>query len=198
MVPEEELAHDDRRSPGRWLLLLLAAGVIVPTLIFGLTRPSRTEVAPGKPAPDFELPSLSSAGTLSSDDLRGKIVVLNFWWSGCPPCKEEVPVLVDAYERFRDDGVVVVGVDIRRDSEAAARRFMDAFGVTYPVVRDEHGELTEAMRINDRYMPRTYFIKRDWTFAPLVAPGLTIANEPGIFGGVRPKQLEEQLEAMLS
>src|ERR671939_2048407 len=71
------------------------------------------QVAHGKagPAPAFDLPRLDGRGRVSLASLRGKAVIVNFWASWCVPCKDESPRLEAAWQRYRDRGVVVLGVD---------------------------------------------------------------------------------------
>jgi cytochrome c biogenesis protein CcmG/thiol:disulfide interchange protein DsbE len=92
------------------------------------------------PAPDFEMPALSGGGSISLDDFRGTVVVLNFWASWCGPCRLEAPALQATWEAYRDRGVRFLGVDYR-DDRAAARAFIDEFGITYPSVFDPAGKL---------------------------------------------------------
>lgn len=120
-------------------------------------------------APDFELPLLGEDGELSLASLRGKPVVLNVWASWCDPCREEAPVLQDAYERWRDAGVVVLGVDYQ-DGSADARAFMEEFGLTYPSVRDGSGSVLAGYGVTG--VPETFFIDRqgrivDYTSGPV-------------------------------
>lgn len=72
---------------------------------------------------------------ISSDDLAGQVVVLNFWYANCPPCRREAPDLAALHDEFADRGVVFLGVNIR-DSADKARAFADEFGVTYPSILD--------------------------------------------------------------
>ena len=75
-----------------------------------------------------------SGDTLSSDDLAGQVVLVNFWYASCGPCRTEVLDLNDLYDEYGDQ-VAFVGVDIR-DSAAQAQSFMDEFQVQYPSVLD--------------------------------------------------------------
>src|ERR671920_2599924 len=85
-------------------------------------------------APAFTLPRLDRDGKLSLASLRGKAVVVNFWASWCGPCRDEAPVLDEAWRKYRDRGLVVVGVAVRDFSEDS-RRFARRYGMTYPIVK---------------------------------------------------------------
>lgn len=76
-----------------------------------------------------------SGGTLSSDDLVGQVVLVNFWYASCGPCRTEVLDLNDLYDEYAEQGVAFVGVDIR-DNAAQAQSFMDEFEVQYPSILD--------------------------------------------------------------
>jgi peroxiredoxin len=76
-----------------------------------------------------------AGGTLSSAELAGQVVLVNFWYASCGPCRTEVLDLNDLYDEYAEQGVAFVGVDIR-DSAAQAQSFMDEFDVRYPSILD--------------------------------------------------------------
>ena len=176
---------------------LLVGLIVVVIAGYLLSRPAEVVIAPGAQAPAFALRSLDGDGQISSDELEGKIVVLNFWGSFCPQCRDEAPILDRAHEEYSDDGVVVLGVDVQRDSDSAALRFADEFGMTYRLVKDEGGELAALLEVNDRFLPQTFFITADGTFSEVFADGLTTANRTSFFGGIDWAQLSGQLDHML-
>jgi cytochrome c biogenesis protein CcmG, thiol:disulfide interchange protein DsbE len=116
-------------------------------------------LAAGKraPAPDFALPRLNGDGAVRLTSLRGHPVVLNFWASWCVPCKQEAGLLESAAKRYRDQGVVVVGVDAQ-DFRSDARRFAARYGLTYPIVRDGSGSTVR--RYGGSGFPETWFVDR--------------------------------------
>ncbi|HIF13267.1 MAG TPA: TlpA family protein disulfide reductase, partial [Dehalococcoidia bacterium] len=81
----------------------------------------------------FELPSIDGDGMVQLSDFLGKVVLVDFWSSWCPPCRQESPALEAAYEDFRDLGVEFVGIAIW-DVESKTRKFRDAFELEYPIV----------------------------------------------------------------
>jgi cytochrome c biogenesis protein CcmG/thiol:disulfide interchange protein DsbE len=134
-------------------------GLLIWKVAFGRTTGAADELAEGKlvHAPAFTLDRLDRNGQLAVADLRGKAVVVNFWASWCIPCRDEAPVLQKTYERYRDQGLVVLGVDVN-DFRQDARRFMKRYGLTYPVVYDGKGSTVGKWGV--RGFPETFFVDR--------------------------------------
>jgi peroxiredoxin len=112
----------------------------------------------GRPAPNFSLRRLDGDGSVSLRSLRGRTVVLNFWASWCGPCKREAPALEAVWKEYRRRGVVVLGVD-SGDAAADARRFLNAHGITYPIVVDPNESLARGSYGLPGY-PVTFVINR--------------------------------------
>lgn len=111
----------------------------------------------GALAPDFLLGRLDGS-ELRLSDLRGEPVVLNFWATWCAPCRKEIPQFVDASERFREQGLVVVGVNLQ-EGKSIVRPYADDFGMDFPILIDVDGEVGDAYRLLG--LPVTYFIDRE-------------------------------------
>jgi cytochrome c biogenesis protein CcmG, thiol:disulfide interchange protein DsbE len=145
------------------LAALIGVAALLALLIwkvaFGRTTGAADELAEGKlvHAPAFTLDRLDRDGQLAVADLRGKAVVVNFWASWCIPCRDEAPVLQKTYERYRDQGLVVLGVDVN-DFRQDARRFMKRYGLSYPVVYDGKGSTVGKWGV--RGFPETFFVDR--------------------------------------
>ncbi len=111
----------------------------------------------GKPAPPFKL-QLFDEGNLSLEELRGKVVVLNFWASWCyPACYEEAPILEAGWRESRDRGVLFIGVNIQ-DTEPKAREFLRRFNHTFPNGPDPRGLISVDYGVYG--VPETFFIDR--------------------------------------
>ena len=110
------------------------------------------EVEIGDQAPEFEL-----SGGVSLTDYNGKLVLLNFWATWCPPCVAEVPSLNNLYEQFRDEGFVVLAISVDEE-EDAYKRFLERFGVTFPTVRDPERKVS--LRYGTMKYPESYLINR--------------------------------------
>jgi cytochrome c biogenesis protein CcmG/thiol:disulfide interchange protein DsbE len=196
VVPVDELADPRKRSRARQLLLMLLPAVaFVGLLAFGLLRSAPSDTAAGSKAPQFELPRLGGEGSISSSDLHGRPVVLNFWASWCAPCREEAPLLEKAWREYRSDGVVILGVNIK-DSESDARRFVEEFDVTYPVVRDTNLDLATDLGVHG--LPETFFIDHEWR---LLATSTTEqVGEEGstvVLGAISEEQLRSNVEILI-
>jgi len=146
----------------------MAALLVLALLAYGIMAQARGPRNRGQ-APDFTLP-LYQGGELSLADLRGQVVVLNFWASWCPPCRDEAPILEAGWQRYRDKGVIFVGVDYM-DTEPAARDFIEEFGITCPNGPDLGGRIARAYRI--RGVPETFFITPQGEIAEVVIGPLT-------------------------
>jgi len=142
----------------RWLLPLSAVPVVL-LLGYGLTRNPRIVPSPlpGQPAPDFALETLDG-DTLRLADLRGQVVVLNFWASWCLACIDEHPLLVEAARRYRDRGVRIVGV-VYQDTRENARAWMAERGGDWTNVLDPGSRTAIAYGLLG--VPETFFIDRD-------------------------------------
>jgi cytochrome c biogenesis protein CcmG/thiol:disulfide interchange protein DsbE len=114
----------------------------------------------GQPAPDVTLPYLEKDGTLSLTDLRGDIVVVNFWASWCTACREEHDDLIMTAQRFRDDGVTFLGI-VYQDRPEAAIGMLDEMGRGYDNLTDPGSRA--AIDFGVFGVPETFFIDRGGT-----------------------------------
>lgn len=139
--------------------ILGAVGAVLGLLAYGFTTDPRAipSTLTGKPAPDFTL-TLFDGQTVRLSDFKGKVVFLNFWASWCPPCRAEARLLEQSWQRVKDQGVVFLGVDIQ-DTEEAARRFVQEFGITYPNGRDPNNRI--AIDFGVYGIPETFFIDKE-------------------------------------
>jgi len=108
-------------------------------------------------APAFVLPRLDQDGSLDLSALRGNVVVINFWASWCVPCRDEAPALQAAWDRYRDRGVVILGVNVQ-DLVPEAQRFLKEVKATYPIVRDRDNSVYRAYGLTG--VPETFFVDR--------------------------------------
>jgi peroxiredoxin len=119
------------------------------TTVSDAANSSGLEPAPiaGHPAPDFTLRTLNGE-QVSLSDFRGQPVIINFWATWCGPCRIEMPEFQEAFAEHQADGLIVLGVNLtERDSVNAVPGFLDEFGLTFPVVLDEGGEVANTYKV---------------------------------------------------
>ncbi len=121
---------------------------------------ARLMLKEGSPAPDFNLPVLGG-GEASLSALKGKVVVVNFWATWCPPCIQEMPVLNELYETYRDQGVEVLGLSLDEEGLPITKPFVEKLGVSYPIV--ESDRKTYQAYGNILTIPHTFVVGRDGT-----------------------------------
>lgn len=162
---EQEPARTSRR-----LLMFGAALAVIVALLLLLAmglRQAGGGPQVGQPAPDFTL-SLYAGGEITLSELRGQVVVINFWASWCTPCREEAPALERTWRAYKDRGVVFIGVNYV-DVESAARDYLAEFDITYPNGLDKGQKIARAYRI--RGVPETFFVDKAGDIAPIIING---------------------------
>ncbi len=140
-------------------LTLAAIGSMVGLFAYGVTVDPRAipSTLTGKPAPDFSL-TLFDGRNIRLSDFRGKVVFLNFWASWCPPCRAEARLLEQSWQRYKDQGVVFLGIDMQ-DTEEAASRFIQEFSITYMNGRDPNNRI--AIDYGVYGIPESFFVDKD-------------------------------------
>ena len=103
-------------------------------------------------------------------DYRGKVVVVNVWWSGCGPCRTEMPLLAEASTELGDD-VAFVGINIRDSSQSQGLAFSDDAGVEYPSIYDPNGQAMLAFsgKVSLVATPSTVFLDADGRVAAMIS-----------------------------
>ena len=153
---------DGRPRRRRWILggvVLMSVSGISALLAFGLSRDPSVIRSPllGRPAPDFALRTLHSGKKIQLSEFRGRVVVINFWASWCAACREEHPALIAAWDRYRDQGVVMLGIDYQ-DRVSDALAFVREMGGDWPILEDPGGKV--ALSYGVYGVPETFFIDR--------------------------------------
>lgn len=149
------------------LIALIAVGLVRKEPLTGASGAARVN----RPAADFTLP-LFSGGEITLSSLRGKPVVINFWASWCPPCREEAPILEKVWRQYRNKEVTFIGVDIQ-DAEGDARAYIKEFGITYPNGPDIGGRITIDYGVSG--IPVSFFVNRE---GRIVSRWVGAINEP--------------------
>ena len=157
-------------------LIALAGGTVGGT---AQAPPSKgtPAITVGQEAPDFELKSLAG-GRVHLRDLRGHPVLVNFWASWCVPCTTEMPLILAAYDSLKDQGLLVVAVNLSdQERMKDVRAFVDSFNLQFSVLLDERGRTRERYRLVA--LPTTVFIDS----AGLVRQVISGPMTPGMLSG---------------
>jgi peroxiredoxin len=120
-------------------------------------RSDKTQpLAKDSPAPDFQF-TMPDGRKMFLNDLRGNVVLLNFWGVNCPYCVQEMPYLQKAYDDLSQQGVVILGINTG-DSEKAVRNFVSSKSIGFPIVLDP--KVYASTLYDARYLPTTVIIDK--------------------------------------
>jgi cytochrome c-type biogenesis protein CcmF len=163
------------------LLVLIAAGLAMWGPGGGAAAQPAGRLLPGQPAPDFAL-NLLDGSTLTFSELRGRVAVVNFWATWCPPCEDELPDLEAVWAEYETQGVVFVGVAFQEE-EAEVRDMASRFGLTYPLGLDIGDRMSTAFGITG--VPETFVVDSGGQVAYVHIGPVTAA------------ELQEELDSLL-
>ncbi len=153
------------------------------SMMLGLEPPPGGRTA----APDFTLPALGG-GTIRLAELKGQVVMLNFWATWCPPCRAEMPAMERLYREYASRGFAIVAIDYREGPDLV-QPFVEELGLTFPIALDRDGKVTDA-KYPTGGLPTTYILDRqgrvvarrigfaDWDSAAARALVETLLAEP--------------------
>lgn len=156
---------------GRFLIVLALVGFIG-LLGWGLYQVQKQPLEKGL-APDFTLKSFDDR-TYTLSQLKGQVVIINFWASWCPPCREEAAYLEHTWRKYKDQGVIFIGVDYA-DATKPALAYIKEFDITYFNGPDLGTRISQ--QYNIKGVPETYYVAKDGTLrgnhiGPLKEPEL--------------------------
>jgi len=136
------------------MLILMAA--LIATAAMACARPAKE--AEAVPAPDFSLQDLRG-NALSLADFKGKVLVINFWATWCPPCRREIPDFIAAYDELKGEGLEIIGVSVDELPAASLLDWVKKMGITYPVALASE-KIVADYEPGD-YIPATIIVDRE-------------------------------------
>ncbi len=177
-MEQQPLSLQQRMGRALTYALVLA---LLGLLAWGLIKVQSGPQASGM-APDFTLETFDGS-TITLSELRGQVVVINFWASWCPPCREEAAYLEQTWRKYKEQGVVFIGVDyVDTDKEALA--YIEEFDITYPNGPDLGTRISQAYNIQG--VPETFYVAKNGELR-----GLKI-------GPLKSPELEHKIEELLA
>lgn len=138
------------------IIIIFSLLLVLASVSFSLAL-VRAEEEDFRPAPDFTLTDLNGQ-TLSLADFEGKVIFLNFWATWCPPCRQEIPGFIEIYEKYKEKGLVIIGVSVDREGADKVRKFVLDNNITYPVAMFTE-EIIKAYQPG-RFIPTTIIIDK--------------------------------------
>jgi cytochrome c biogenesis protein CcmG/thiol:disulfide interchange protein DsbE len=160
-IPEQDQEQIEENIKPKWGRILAWGGLLALLLLvgLGLIRAQSPIVEVGSPAPDFVLTTFDDQ-EIRSEDLEGKVVVLNFWASWCKPCEQEAADLETAWQFYKPRGDVIFLGLAWTDTPTESAKYLDKFNITYPNGPDLGTRISQAF---NRHMgvPETYIIDQN-------------------------------------
>lgn len=131
--------------------------LVAAVLLLAMSQPALAAKKMGGAAPDFTLQS-NQGSNIRLSELKGSVVLLNFWASWCGPCRKEMPLLEDIQKKYSALGFTILGVNVDKDSRLA-NKILDDITVTFPVLYDPKGDVSKQYDVDA--MPTTVIVDRN-------------------------------------
>jgi len=158
-----------------WLIGGLAVlAVILGTVI--LIKPGSSEPAPqiGRLAPEFSLEDVNGQTiALKSVLAKNKVTIVNFWATWCPPCRAEIPELIEFVRKYRSEKVALLAVNIQEDPKTV-KAFAENAGINFPILLDQSGKVAQDYRIYA--IPTTFVIDGSGIIRDKIEGSLNLAR----------------------
>lgn len=161
-----------RRQYLRLTLLVIMAGIIVFTIYNGFTKEKREVLQVGDIAPDFVLVDMNGK-THRLSEYKGQGVFLNFWGTWCKPCEREFPIIEKYYQKYQNDGIQVLAVNIA-ETDFTVQNYIDRKGLTFPVVIDKTKNVMSTYNIKP--LPTTFLINSQGEIEKIITGEMSDEN----------------------
>lgn len=158
-----------KRQVIRTIILAILVAAIAYTVYVTATKDKNQLVKAGDDAPDFILKDMDGK-THQLSDYKGQGVLLNFWGTWCPPCKEEMPALNNSYNKYKDQGVQVISINIAQ-SDFEVKNFVNEYKLDFPVTIDESKSVMRTYNVDQ--LPATFLIDAEGEIKKILTYGIT-------------------------
>jgi peroxiredoxin len=144
-------------------LVVLIGGYAIGQSLFAKT-PVLKE---GDVYPEFKLADLQG-NVHDSSEYAGKPLIINFWGTFCPPCRAEMPALQTVYDKWKDEGVVLIGINLSED-KLSVQNFIRQVGTEFPILLDKNRQVERKFGL--KQYPTTFFVYPDGTISEILIGG---------------------------
>ncbi|MBQ0138695.1 MAG: thiol-disulfide oxidoreductase ResA [Kurthia sp.] len=158
-----------KRSVIRTIILAILVAAIAYTVYVTATKDTNKVINEGDKAPDFVLTDLEGTKHKLSD-YEGQGVLINFWGTWCPPCKEEMPALNNSYNKYKNQGVQVLSINIAQ-SDFEVRNFVDEYNLDFPMTIDKSKSVMRTYNVDQ--LPATFLIDSKGNIQKILTYGIT-------------------------
>lgn len=142
----------------QWLPLSVALAAFGVLAVPAFDPSASVAIAAPKQAPDFSLPRTGDGKAVKLSDYSGKVRIVNFWATWCPPCREEIPHFISMYKDLKGKGVEIIGISLDQKGDSVVAPFVKENKMNYPVVIGDQGVVSAYGGI--RGIPTTFIVDR--------------------------------------
>lgn len=167
----------------RSIILAILVAAIAYTVYVTATKDPNKVIKAGDSAPNFVLTDLEGKKHQLSD-YKGQGVLLNFWGTWCPPCKEEMPALNNAYAKYKDQNVQVISINIAQ-SNFEVQNFVDEYKLNFPMTIDRSKSVMRAYNVDQ--LPATFLINKEGEITEIITHGITETQFEQYMESIKPQ-----------
>jgi len=167
----------------RSIILAILVAAIAYTVYVTATKDPNKVIKAGDSAPNFVLTDLDGKKHQLSD-YKGQGVLLNFWGTWCPPCKEEMPALNNAYAKYKDQNVQVISINIAQ-SNFEVQNFVDEYKLNFPMTIDRSKSVMRAYNVDQ--LPATFLINKEGKITEIITHGITETQFEQYMESIKPQ-----------